>query len=97
MVPGSSGHQELLRLGMAHGMASHKEDKFVSQVFAMGLHLPVRLQELHLESLNKKHFCVPLPVLASHILERYPQKLLAGHTIDEKNAFFEDMRNFWQA
>ena len=94
MLPGAPGYVELTQLAMAHSQTNHKEDIFVAQVMNMGEALPVSIQEFFLRSLNKKQHCVPIRPLAEYILERNPEKLLAGHALGD--GFHLEMLRFWE-
>ena len=97
MVPGSPGYVEIMQLGEAHLLASHKEEKFVNQVCAMGFSLPVPIQSFFLNTVGKWHRCVNIRALAEYILVKYPHKLLAGHSSADKASFYHVMEEFWRA
>ena len=97
MVPGTPGYIELMQLGEAHLFDSHKEEKFVANVCAMGFSLPVPIQSFYLNTLGKRHCCINIRAVAEHILVKYPDKLLAGHSCANKAAFYHLMEEFWKA
>ena len=96
MLPGMPGYSTLRQLGTAFE-ARHHEDSFVRTVVELGYALPVPVSDTVLHSLGQKHHYVSIRHVAEHVLQIYPQKLLAGCTLAEKETFHTEMESFWDA
>lgn len=97
MLPGAPGYTELQLLGMPFTVAKHSEDMFIKQVVSLGYLLPVQIREVTLISTERKHQYIGIRDLAEHLLRVYPNKLLAGKTVEAKDEFHQNMLEFWRA
>lgn len=97
MIPGSPGYVELMQLALPHGLATNKESKFVEQVVSLGEALPIPIQRLHLDQLQRERICIQIRALAEYILKHYPAKLLAGYSSVADAGFQAVLIQFWDA
>lgn len=97
MLPGAPGYTEIQLLGMPFSAPKHSEDMFIKQVVSLGYLLPVQIREVTLISTERKHQYIGIRDLAEHLLQVYPDKLLAGKTVEAKDEFHQNMLDFWRA
>ncbi len=96
MLPGMPAHNTLRQLGAAFRM-QHHEDHFIRTVVELGYALPIPVSDTVLPSLGQKQHYVSIRHVAEHVAQVYPQNLLAGCTLDEKETFHSQMESFWMA
>jgi len=97
MIPGSPMHTEIQQLSRAHIQGCDRETVFLKEVVNIGRITHIPISEMLLASTGKKHHYISIRSVASYLLERFPSKLLAGHTNPDASRFQNLLTQWWQA
>lgn len=92
MLPGAPGFNDLQQLSLAHAAKGSKEEVFVREVANIGEILPLKIEARQLQSINKRHYVVPVRMVVEYLAEFYPHKLLPSPALGDVEKILTD---FW--
>ena len=87
VLPGAPGYNDLPAKGS-------KEEAFVREVANIGEILRLKVAAKQLQTINKKHYFVPVRTVAEHLAKFFPQKLLSVEAVSEVGKILTD---FWKS